>query len=373
MTSIRPDAERRPDVRLLPRRAATTSRPTGPPPTRCCEIFPETGVAAQTNRHFLRRAVRYAAEQGVRQFLDIGAGLPTQDAVHEVVRAMVAPDSTAARPHQPHRRTIGGAAGRLVARPRIRRQAASRRPWTSPRAAAVPSGCPLSPPVAGPGGTTDAGRAPAGGAPMASRPERLLRGGDSPLSASFLELFFDLAFVLALSQLAGHLLHDLTLVGRAAHRPAVGRGLVDLGDHHLVRRLVRPGEPGGAVAAGRCRAGQPAGRGGDPAGVGRAGPALRRRVRLGAHRPGRGHRVSRCAVTRGRGGRCGSSAGSASRPYRGWPVGSCRSGGCRSGCSPSPSTSPAHDSAGPRPGWVGPGRRSCISPASTSPSGTSRS
>ncbi|MBM7491906.1 low temperature requirement protein LtrA [Micromonospora luteifusca] len=48
---------------------------------------------------------------------------------------------------------------------------------------------------------------------MASRPERLLRGSDAPLSASFLELFFDLAFVLALSQLAGHLLHDLTVVG----------------------------------------------------------------------------------------------------------------------------------------------------------------
>ncbi|MBM0204958.1 low temperature requirement protein A [Micromonospora sp. NPDC051227] len=48
---------------------------------------------------------------------------------------------------------------------------------------------------------------------MASRPERLLRGSDSPLSASFLELFFDLAFVLALSQLATHLLHDLTLAG----------------------------------------------------------------------------------------------------------------------------------------------------------------
>ncbi|MEH1164646.1 SAM-dependent methyltransferase [Micromonospora sp. CPCC 205539] len=59
---------------------------------RVLEIFPETGVAAQTNRHFLRRAVRYAAEQGVRQFLDIGAGLPTQGTVHEVVRA-VAPDA----------------------------------------------------------------------------------------------------------------------------------------------------------------------------------------------------------------------------------------------------------------------------------------
>ncbi|MEV4821853.1 low temperature requirement protein A [Micromonospora sp. NPDC049274] len=48
---------------------------------------------------------------------------------------------------------------------------------------------------------------------MASRPERLLRGDDAPLSASFLELFFDLAFVLALSQLAEHLLNDLTWGG----------------------------------------------------------------------------------------------------------------------------------------------------------------
>ncbi|MEU7679043.1 low temperature requirement protein A [Micromonospora taraxaci] len=48
---------------------------------------------------------------------------------------------------------------------------------------------------------------------MASRGDRLLRGSDSPLSASFLELFFDLAFVLALSQLAEHLLHDLTPLG----------------------------------------------------------------------------------------------------------------------------------------------------------------
>ncbi|MFC5925925.1 low temperature requirement protein A [Micromonospora vulcania] len=48
---------------------------------------------------------------------------------------------------------------------------------------------------------------------MVSRPQRVLRGKDVPLSASFLELFFDLAFVLALSQLARHLLADLTLIG----------------------------------------------------------------------------------------------------------------------------------------------------------------
>jgi hypothetical protein len=45
------------------------------------------------NRDFLGRAVRYlAAELGIRQFLDIGTGLPTMNSVHEVTRT-VAPDS----------------------------------------------------------------------------------------------------------------------------------------------------------------------------------------------------------------------------------------------------------------------------------------
>ncbi|MFI5938185.1 SAM-dependent methyltransferase [Actinoplanes sp. NPDC051494] len=49
------------------------------------------GVLA--NRGVLRRAVRYlAAERGIRQFLDIGTGLPTADNTHEVAQA-VAPDS----------------------------------------------------------------------------------------------------------------------------------------------------------------------------------------------------------------------------------------------------------------------------------------
>ncbi|WP_433461116.1 SAM-dependent methyltransferase [Micromonospora sp. CA-248212] len=59
---------------------------------RVLEIFPDTAAAAQMNRQFLRRAVRYAVGQGVHQFLDIGAGLPTQGTVHEVVRA-VTPDA----------------------------------------------------------------------------------------------------------------------------------------------------------------------------------------------------------------------------------------------------------------------------------------
>ena len=50
-------------------------------------LVPGLRRAAVENRRFLRRVVRFlAAEVGVSQFLDIGVGLPTQGAVHEVVR-----------------------------------------------------------------------------------------------------------------------------------------------------------------------------------------------------------------------------------------------------------------------------------------------
>jgi hypothetical protein len=53
--------------------------------------FVRPGVRA--NRGFLRRAVRYlAAEAAVRQFLDIGTGLPSANNTHEVAQS-VAPDS----------------------------------------------------------------------------------------------------------------------------------------------------------------------------------------------------------------------------------------------------------------------------------------
>jgi S-adenosyl methyltransferase len=45
-------------------------------------------TAARQNRMFLGRAVRYLAEQGVRQFLDIGTGLPTMGNVHEVAQGV---------------------------------------------------------------------------------------------------------------------------------------------------------------------------------------------------------------------------------------------------------------------------------------------
>ena len=44
------------------------------------------------NRAFLRRAVAYLAEAGLRQFLDIGTGIPTSPNVHEVVQR-IAPDA----------------------------------------------------------------------------------------------------------------------------------------------------------------------------------------------------------------------------------------------------------------------------------------
>jgi SAM-dependent methyltransferase len=52
------------------------------------EMAPAVPVFARLNRAFLQRAVRFAASQGVSQFLDVGAGLPTQESVHEVARAV---------------------------------------------------------------------------------------------------------------------------------------------------------------------------------------------------------------------------------------------------------------------------------------------
>ncbi|MEU0793575.1 SAM-dependent methyltransferase [Amycolatopsis sp. NPDC005961] len=51
-------------------------------------VLPNARHMALTNRAWLRRAARFAAEQGVRQFLDIGSGMPTVGHVHEVVQAI---------------------------------------------------------------------------------------------------------------------------------------------------------------------------------------------------------------------------------------------------------------------------------------------
>jgi hypothetical protein len=55
--------------------------------------FPAIRTAVVENRRFLRRAVTFLAESaGIRQFLDIGTGLPTANNTHEVAQA-IAPES----------------------------------------------------------------------------------------------------------------------------------------------------------------------------------------------------------------------------------------------------------------------------------------
>jgi hypothetical protein len=57
------------------------------------EAYPAIVDLARTDRQFLGRAVRYLADEaGIRQFLDIGSGLPTVDNTHEVAQR-VAPES----------------------------------------------------------------------------------------------------------------------------------------------------------------------------------------------------------------------------------------------------------------------------------------
>ncbi|TQJ57443.1 SAM-dependent methyltransferase [Streptomyces sp. NBC_00080] len=60
---------------------------------RIRELHPGIGAYARADRLFLGRAVRHlVTEAGVRQFLDIGTGLPTADNTHEVAQRL-APDS----------------------------------------------------------------------------------------------------------------------------------------------------------------------------------------------------------------------------------------------------------------------------------------
>ncbi|MFE3793700.1 SAM-dependent methyltransferase [Nocardia tengchongensis] len=51
-------------------------------------LVPDLPRLALSNRAFLRRAVRFLVDQGVRQFLDIGSGIPTAGNVHEVAQAI---------------------------------------------------------------------------------------------------------------------------------------------------------------------------------------------------------------------------------------------------------------------------------------------
>jgi len=63
------------------------------PAEAALKVWPDMAFTAQANREFLGRAVRFlAGEAGIRQFLDIGTGIPTAGNTHEVAQA-ITPES----------------------------------------------------------------------------------------------------------------------------------------------------------------------------------------------------------------------------------------------------------------------------------------
>jgi hypothetical protein len=56
------------------------------------KAYPDTRSSVQANRAFLGRSVRYMVAQGIRQFLDIGTGLPVANNTHEVAQG-IAPEA----------------------------------------------------------------------------------------------------------------------------------------------------------------------------------------------------------------------------------------------------------------------------------------
>jgi SAM-dependent methyltransferase len=56
------------------------------------EAVPTAKAMARANRAFLQRAVRFLARAGIRQFLDIGTGLPTRGSVHQAAHE-ITPDA----------------------------------------------------------------------------------------------------------------------------------------------------------------------------------------------------------------------------------------------------------------------------------------
>ena len=53
-------------------------------------VAPLTAEVTRENRQFLARAVAWAANQGITQFINLGCGLPTAPNTHETARAIVA-------------------------------------------------------------------------------------------------------------------------------------------------------------------------------------------------------------------------------------------------------------------------------------------
>ncbi|MBQ0926093.1 SAM-dependent methyltransferase [Saccharopolyspora endophytica] len=56
---------------------------------KALERYPFVAPAAKANRLFLHRVVRYLCKQGIRQFIDIGSGVPTMGSTHQVADELV--------------------------------------------------------------------------------------------------------------------------------------------------------------------------------------------------------------------------------------------------------------------------------------------
>ncbi|MDI2031700.1 SAM-dependent methyltransferase [Saccharopolyspora sp. TS4A08] len=56
---------------------------------KALERYPFVAAAAKANRLFLHRVVRYLCKQGIRQFIDIGSGVPTMGSTHQVADEIV--------------------------------------------------------------------------------------------------------------------------------------------------------------------------------------------------------------------------------------------------------------------------------------------
>ncbi|MFB7722906.1 MULTISPECIES: SAM-dependent methyltransferase [unclassified Nocardia] len=56
------------------------------------KVWPDIRTAARLNRQFMHRSTKFLAEAGIRQFLDIGTGIPTEPNLHQIAQE-TAPDA----------------------------------------------------------------------------------------------------------------------------------------------------------------------------------------------------------------------------------------------------------------------------------------
>ncbi len=86
------------------------------------EVYPQIVDVARVSRAFQARAVQFlAAEAGLRQFLDVGAGLPTAENTHQVAQRIAPAARIVYVDNDPpvvvHARQLPGAGGRVLHRP----------------------------------------------------------------------------------------------------------------------------------------------------------------------------------------------------------------------------------------------------------------